>query len=230
MKNILLVEDDPGITGLLNLHLNGPAFRLNTCERGAEAIERLSKEQYNLVILDIMLPDVNGMEVCRQVRKADSSIPIIMLTSRSDECDKVLALELGADDYITKPFGVLELVARTKAVLRRAESAGTSVLQQESEIRAGDLCMNKEMHQAFFNGERLDLTVKEFDLLFLLASNPGKTFSRRQILELVWGCSFPGYEHTVTSHINRLRIKIEPDITTPKYILTTWGMGYRYKE
>jgi DNA-binding response OmpR family regulator len=230
MKNILLVEDDPEITGLLSLHFDTPLFNLNTCQKGTEAIEKLSKEHYNLVILDIMLPDLNGMEVCRQVRKKDTTIPIMMLTSRSDESDKVLALELGADDYMTKPFGILELMARTKALLRRTAAPENELSNEPTEIHIHDLCMDNNKHHASFKGERLELTVKEFDLLFLLAGNPGKTFSRREILKLIWSCNFPGYEHTVTSHINRLRLKIEPDLNKPKYILTTWGIGYRFIE
>jgi len=153
-----------------------------------------------------------------------------MLTSRSEEIDKVLALELGADDYITKPFSIRELLARVKAVLRRSESKAEIKNHIINEIQINDLYINKQKMMASLKNKRLDLTVKEFELLYLLASNRGKTFSRQELLEMIWGYSFSGYEHTVTSHVNRLRMKIEPDLERPTYILTTWGVGYRFSE
>lgn len=230
MKNVLLVEDDREISQLLNLHLQSELFQLNFCENGKDALDRILREKFNLVILDIMLPGLNGMEICKQVRKQDNKIPIIMLTARSDEADKVLALDLGADDYITKPFGILELIARAKALLRRAEQSDTAKENIPIQIQIKDIYINTDKRFATLKNERLDLTAKEFDLLVLLAGNPGKTFSRQEILRLVWGCAFPGYEHTVTAHINRLRVKIEPDLHKPQYILTTWGIGYRFLE
>jgi two-component system, OmpR family, alkaline phosphatase synthesis response regulator PhoP len=154
----------------------------------------------------------------------------LMLTSRADEFDKVLALELGADDYVTKPFSIRELLARVKAILRRSALSAAPVLVGEGEIVIKDFCIHRENRKATFRGQRLDLTAKEFELLLLLASNKGKTFSRFELLESVWGVSFSGYEHTITSHINRLRLKIEPNINEPQYILTTWGIGYRFCE
>jgi two-component system, OmpR family, alkaline phosphatase synthesis response regulator PhoP len=229
MKNILLVEDDPQITALLHLHLNSPAHSVTSSERGKDALKKIEQNHYDLIILDITLPDISGLQICKQLREQDNKTPIIMLTSRSDESDKVLALEMGADDYITKPFGVLELIARTKALLRR-----TSVPETEKDekplIEYKSLHIDKLKRKVSLNGERLDLTLKEFDLLYLLASNPGKPFSRSELLEQVWGFAFQGYEHTVTAHINRLRIKIEPDANTPVYILTSWGIGYRFAE
>ena len=229
MKNILLVEDDQQITTLLNLHLNSPSHLLTSCGKGLEALNKIENNAFDLIILDIMLPDISGLSICKKLRDQNNQTPIIMLTSRSDETDKVLALEMGADDYITKPFGVLELIARTKALLRRTSPAETEKL----EILAIDyksLHIDKVKRKVLLNGERLDLTLKEFDLLYLLASNPGKPFSRNELLEIVWGFAFQGYEHTVTAHINRLRIKIEPDPNTPIYILTSWGIGYRFAE
>jgi DNA-binding response OmpR family regulator len=176
-----------------------------------------------------MLPDISGLSICKKLRDQNNQTPIIMLTSRSDETDKVLALEMGADDYITKPFGVLELIARTKALLRRTSPAEKDTIEIPV-IEYKLLHIDKVKRKVLFNGERLDLTLKEFDLLFLLASNPGKPFSRNELLEIVWGFAFQGYEHTVTAHINRLRIKIEPDPNTPIYILTSWGIGYRFAE
>jgi len=229
MKNILLVEDDQQITTLLNLHLNSPAHTLTSCGRGQEALKNIERNEYELIILDIMLPDISGLSICKKLRDEDNQTPIIMLTSRSDESDKVLALEMGADDYITKPFGVLELVARTKALLRRTSPAETETGGMPF-IDYGALHIDKVKRKVLLNGERLDLTLKEFDLLYLLASNPGKPYSRKDLLEIVWGFAFQGYEHTVTAHINRLRIKIEPDPNMPVYILTSWGVGYRFAE
>lgn len=229
MKNILLVEDDQQITTLLNLHLNSPSHSLTSCGKGLEALNKIENNSFDLIILDIMLPDISGLSICKKLRDQNNQTPIIMLTSRSDESDKVLALEMGADDYITKPFGVLELIARTKALLRRTSAAET----EKPETPAIDyklLHIDKVKRKVLLNGERLDLTLKEFDLLYLLASNPGKPFSRNELLEIVWGFAFQGYEHTVTAHINRLRIKIEPDANTPIYILTSWGIGYRFAE
>jgi two-component system alkaline phosphatase synthesis response regulator PhoP len=229
MKNILLVEDDQQITTLLNLHLNSPTHTLTSFGRGQDALKNIERNEYDLIILDVMLPDISGLSICKKLRDQDNQTPIIMLTSRSDESDKVLALEMGADDYITKPFGVLELVARTKALLRRTSQAETETAGKPF-IEHGSLQIDKVKRKVLLNGERLDLTLKEFDLLYLLASNPGKPYSRKDLLEIVWGFAFQGYEHTVTAHINRLRIKIEPDPNTPLYILTSWGIGYRFAE
>jgi DNA-binding response OmpR family regulator len=229
MKNILLVEDDQQITTLLNLHLNSPTHTLTSCGRGQDALKNIEHNEYDLIILDVMLPDISGLSICKKLRDQDNQTPIIMLTSRSDESDKVLALEMGADDYITKPFGVLELVARTKALLRRSSPAETETAGKPL-IEHGAIHIDGVKRKVLLNGERLDLTLKEFDLLYLLASNPGKPYSRKDLLELVWGFAFQGYEHTVTAHINRLRIKIEPDPNTPVYILTSWGIGYRFAE
>ncbi|MEO8712589.1 MAG: response regulator transcription factor, partial [Parafilimonas sp.] len=160
----------------------------------------------------------------------DSQTPVMMLTSRSYESDKVLALELGADDYITKPFGILELLARIKALLRRGEMHLINNEQQTNEIIYKDLYIDKNKKKASIKGKRLELTAKEFDLLVLLADNPGKSFTREELLKTVWGLAFAGYEHTVTAHINRLRIKIETNLNHPEYVLTSWGTGYRFTE
>lgn len=229
MKNILLVEDDPQIALLLNMHLNSAAHHLTICNKGRQALEKIKTADFDLIILDIMLPDISGLLICKQLRERGINTPIIMLTARSDESDKVLALEMGADDYVTKPFGIQELIARTKALLRR-----TAVAENEVEelpfIEYKSLKIDKVKRKVLMNDQRLELTQKEFDLLYLLASNPGKPYSRKDLLELIWGFSFQGYEHTVTAHINRLRIKIEPDVTAPVYILTSWGIGYRFAE
>jgi DNA-binding response OmpR family regulator len=208
MKNILLIEDDREIARLLNLHFSSPGYNLIAAENGKDAMEKVLKNNLNLIILDISLPDTNGMELCRLIRKSNIDTPIMMLTSHGEESDKVLALELGADDYVTKPFGILELMARTKALLRRGDS-NHPVEVEKQVITFKDLRVDSVKRKATIQGQRLDLTPKEFDLLLLLASNPGKTFSRNELLEMIWGVAFLGYEHTITSHINRLRIKIE---------------------
>ncbi len=229
MRNILLVEDDPEITKLLNLHFDSNLYTLTNCCKGAEAIQKASSEQFDLIVLDITLPDCDGMEICKALRAKKIGTPIMMLTCHSEETDKVLALELGADDYITKPFGILELMARVKALLRRADNYLMTELPKK-EIFYKELHIDVDKRKACINGQRLELTPKEFDLLLLLATNPGKTFSRHELLEQVWGYAFTGYEHTITSHINRLRIKLEKDLNYPQYILTSWGTGYRFSE
>ncbi len=230
MKSILLVEDDLEITKLLNLHLNTQLYSLTSCINGTEAINQAATNHFDLIILDITLPDISGMELCKKFRENDQHTPIMMLTCRSEETDKVLALELGADDYVTKPFGILELLARTKALLRRADNNHLEKADQKEEIVFKDLIIDINKRKASVRGERMELTNKEFDLLVLLAKNPGKTFSRNELLELIWGVAFSGYEHTITSHINRLRIKIEANLQHPEYILTAWGTGYRFSE
>lgn len=230
MKSILLVEDDPEISKLLNLHFSSQTYNLIAAANGKDAMDEVLKTQFSLIILDITLPDINGMELCKLLRKNNVNAPIMMLTSHGEESDKVLALELGADDYVTKPFGILELMARTKALLRRGENNNPVEADKKQVITFKDLTVDGAKRKATIQGERLDLTSKEFDLLLLLASNPGKTFSRNELLEMIWGVAFLGYEHTITSHINRLRIKIETNLHKPEYILTSWGTGYRFSE
>lgn len=230
MHRILLAEDDPEIIHLLKLNFDSSVYDLTVSTNGNKALQTALDENFNLIILDIMLPGIDGIEVCKKLREMKNETPVIMLTSRSEEIDKVLALELGADDYVTKPFSIRELMARIKAILRRTEQTHSSNTETVNEINVDGIYINREKLKATLNGERLDLTSKEFELLYLLASNRGKTFSRQELLEMIWGYSFSGYEHTVTSHINRLRMKIEPDLQQPKYILTTWGVGYRFKE
>ena len=230
IKSILLVEDDPEITKLLQLHFDSQLYTLKSCGNGEQAIKKTIEQKFDLIILDITLPGMNGMELCKVFRSSDAGIPIMMLTSHGEESDKVLALELGADDYVTKPFGILELKARVKALLRRGAKDLVPGHDNKEEIVFKGLRVDPQKKKASINGERLELTLKEFDLLLLLASNPGKTYSRNELLEIIWGAAFAGYEHTITSHINRLRIKIEPNLQKPQYILTSWGTGYRFSE
>jgi two-component system alkaline phosphatase synthesis response regulator PhoP len=229
MKQILLVEDDPQITNLLCLHLHEPLYTVTACDRGAMAVEKLAGSTFHLVILDIMLPDLSGVEICRRIRERDLRTPILMLSSLGEETDKVTALELGADDYLTKPFGIFELMARVKALMRRG-SEEPEETPGEGVIVRRELVVDRDKKRVTIRGQRLELTPKEFDLLALMASHPGKTFSRHELLEMIWGFAFQEYEHTVTSHINRLRIKLEKNLSQPEYILTTWGTGYRFAE
>ncbi|MEO7769034.1 MAG: response regulator transcription factor, partial [Ferruginibacter sp.] len=201
MKNILIVEDDVEITKLLNLHFNTDLYNLISCDNGNEAMKKVEEKDFDLLILDITLPDISGMELCKNLRKNKITAPIMMLTAHSDESDKVLALELGADDYVTKPFGILELMARVKALVRRGERSQQKEDVDKEEIIAKSLVINIKKRKVSIEGRRLDLTSKEFDLLLLLAGNPGKTFSRHELLEQVWGIDFSGYDHTITSHI-----------------------------
>ncbi len=229
MHNILLIEDDPEIVVLLNLHFDTNFYQLTSTNNGKDAYEQISKNEFDLIILDVNLPDSNGFEICKIVRKNNLQTPIMMLTSRFDERDKVLALRLGADDYVTKPFSMMEFMARVKALLRRSDLLNNRN-EKIKEIVCINLHIDEDKRKATLNGNRLEFTSKEFDLLLLLARNPGKTFTRRELLEIVWGSAFKGYEHIITAHINRLRNKLEEDIGTPQYIITTWGSGYRFKD
>ena len=233
MNRILLVEDDAAITSLLTLHFRAPSFFVTACDKGATALEWLNREPFDLIVLDILLPDGNGFEFCKEIRRSNSRTPILMLSALGEEMDKVLALELGADDYLTKPFGVAELMARARALLRRGALVGVGEQEERSEsdpIFFRELVIDRQKRKVTVRGSRLELTPKEFDLLWLLATHPGKTFSRHELLEIIWGFAFQEYEHTVTSHINRLRIKLEKNLNKPEYILTTWGTGYRFAE
>jgi DNA-binding response OmpR family regulator len=178
-----------------------------------------------------MLPGIDGMEVCRRIRSEQIHVPVLMLTAKSEEIDKVLGLEIGADDYLTKPFSIREFIARVKAIFRRSEMIRESMdTTNKNVIEKGDLKINVEMRKVLLGDRKVELSPKEFELLVLLASNPGKSYNRSRLLNLVWGYDFEGYEHTVNSHINRLRAKIEPDMAKPTYILTTWGVGYKFNE
>ena len=231
MKKVLIIEDDPNIVNLLEIHLKDLGCETQTAFDGESGLNTALETTNDLVILDIMLPKMDGMEVCRQLRAAKNHTPILMLTARSEEIDKVLGLETGADDYLTKPFSVREFIARVKAIFRRAKmnTDGDESTDQKI-ISTKGLTIDKDKRKITLDGNRLDLTPKEFDLLVLLASNPGHSYSRNRLLRLVWGYEFEGYEHTVNSHINRLRAKIEPDPNKPEYILTTWGVGYRFND
>lgn len=229
MKKVLIIEDDYTIADLLEIHLADLNCIITKCSDGEDGLKNAITNTYDLIVLDLMLPNRDGLEICKEIRKKEIYTPVLMLTSKSEEIDKVLGLEVGADDYLTKPFGIREFIARVKAIFRRIEA-----IHQETgnpnDICAGNIKIEVSKKRVTLNGERIDLTPKEFDLLFLLASHPGKTYTREQLLDLLWGYQYNGYEHTVNSHINRLRSKIENDLSNPNYILTSWGVGYRFNE
>jgi DNA-binding response OmpR family regulator len=225
--DILVVDDEPGIVRLISMYLDREGFRTVAAHSGAEALSRLSVTQPSLVILDLMLPDVDGWEVCREIRRV-STVPIIMLTARESDEDKVAGLELGADDYVTKPFKPRELVARVKAVLRRvnvppAEQAGRV-------LDLGNLQINLDKREVRLEGEPVTLRAKEYDLLVELARKPGFVFKREQLLQDVWGYDFFGDSGTIDVHVRRLRAKLHDDSQNPRFIETVWGVGYRMKE
>lgn len=229
MKKVLVIEDDKSIADLLEIHLKDLNCEVTNLQDGSEGLKTATSEIFDLIVLDLMLPKVDGLEICKEVRKKDIYTPILMLTSKSEEMDKVLGLEVGADDYLTKPFSIREFIARAKAILRRVDAIQKEI-GDNADISVNDLSIEASKRKVTLKGERIDLTPKEFDLLLLLASHPGKTYTREQLLNILWGYQYNGYEHTVNSHINRLRSKIEPDISNPKYILTSWGVGYRFNE
>jgi two-component system alkaline phosphatase synthesis response regulator PhoP len=229
-KKVLIVEDDQDISELLEIHLKDMYCEVSIEGNGQKAYDLAKSEPFDLIILDINLPGKNGLDICRDLRNQKVKTPILMLTARSEEIDKILGLETGADDYLTKPFSVREFIARVKAIFRRIEMITSTDEADDERIQIQGLDIDKGKRKVLKNGERIELTPKEFDLLFLLANHPGKSYTRERLLSLVWGYEFNGYEHTVNSHVNRLRAKIEDDLNEPKYIMTTWGIGYRFND
>lgn len=230
-KKVLIVEDDRDIVALLEIHLRDLDCEVAFAFDGQDGFQKALDPSYDLIILDLMLPGMEGTEICRQVRAREIITPILMLTARSEEIDRVLGLEFGADDYLTKPFSVREFIARVKAIFRRTQMMSKRDTNgKKRRMNFGRLSIDLDMRKVTIGDQRIELSPKEFDLLSLLASNPGKSYDRTRILNLVWGYDFDGYEHTVNSHINRLRAKIEPDLSNPQFILTTWGVGYRFNE
>jgi DNA-binding response OmpR family regulator len=231
MNKVLLIEDDPHIGELVSIHLKDLNCEVEVLTDGRVGYERASTGNYSLIILDIMLPGMDGLEVCRLLRADKVNTHILMLTAKSEEIDKVLGLETGADDYLTKPFSIREFIARVKAILRRLKTLnGNSSTKDYENLKIENLFIDLTKRKVLLNNDKLDLTPKEFDLLVLLAKKPGRVYSRNDLLDKIWGYNFNGYEHTVNSHINRLRSKIEPDINNPKYILTSWGVGYKFND
>ena len=231
-RRVLIVEDDRDIAQLVELHLKDLGCRCDIARDGESGMAKATSGNYDLIILDLMLPGIDGTEICREVRAAKNYTPVMMLTARSEELDRVLGLELGADDYLTKPFSIREFIARVKAIFRRVEAL------KEEQVDAGDarvltrgpLVIDRENRKVTLTGKKIELTPKEYDLLVLFAAHPGRTYTREQLLNTVWGPQFEGYDHTVNSHINRLRAKIEQDVAHPQYIRTAWGVGYRFAD
>ncbi|MBL7943463.1 MAG: response regulator transcription factor [Flavobacteriales bacterium] len=229
-KEVLIIEDEGPLVELLQLHLQDLGFNVTSFENGKMGLAWARNHPFDLLILDINLPGIDGLEICRQLRDTGIRSPILMLTARTDERDKIVGLETGADDYVTKPFSIKEFLARVKAIFRRAEMDKEAQRNNVPTIRYKQLEIDRAKRKVCLDGNRVELTPKEFDLLVLLASNPGVTYNRRELLERAWGYDFEGYEHTVNSHINRLRSKVEKDPDHPEYVLTTWGVGYRFND
>jgi DNA-binding response OmpR family regulator len=232
-STILVAEDQADIRELLVLNLRGAGYEVRAVADGLAALQCQIEQPSELLILDLMMPGKDGLEVCKALRARGSATPILMLTAKSTELDRVLGLELGADDYLTKPFSLAELLARVKALLRRAEllrAAQSSAHEQVQRLRNGELEILPVKRQVKRHGEALEFTALEFDLLLHFASHPGHVFSRSQLLNAVWGYTHDGYEHTVTTHINRLRAKLEADPLRPEMILTVRGAGYKMRE
>jgi two-component system, OmpR family, response regulator len=223
---ILIVEDDSNLLATLKYNLNKENFSVVTAADGAKALEVARSEKPDLIILDLMLPELSGYEVCRILRK-DMTVPILMLTARTEEVDKIVGLEIGADDYMTKPFSMRELLARVRAMLRRAEMTKTHTDDHQQPLKIGDLEIDIPRHQAFLKDLQLDLSPKEFELLAFLAKNKGLVFNREQLLEKVWGYDYAGDTRTVDVHIRWLRKKIESDPAKPERIVTIRGTGYK---
>ncbi|NNE36027.1 MAG: response regulator transcription factor [Rhodothermales bacterium] len=225
---ILVVEDDPDIAELISIHLGDLGYDVGVATTGKDALQQLGADQHALVVLDIMLPEMDGFEVCRRIRETDRKIPILVLSARTEEVDKVLGLELGADAYMTKPFSLRELVARIKSIFRRIEVDSQPAESRQKKYRFDRVELDTERRSVTVDEKAVELTAKEFDLLVAFMQSPGKVFSRHELLEHVWGYEYEGYSHTVNSHINRLRRKIEREPTAPVLIQTVWGVGYRF--
>ncbi len=228
-NKVLVVDDEKLIVKGIKFSLQQEGMEVDCAYDGGEAVEMAKQKEYDIVLLDVMLPVFNGFEVCQQIREF-SDMPIIMLTAKGDDMDKILGLEYGADDYITKPFNILEVKARIKAIIRRnSRRAKREEEEKKTIIENGDLKLDIEGKRIYICGKEINLTTKEFDMMELLATNPGKIYSREKLMNLVWGSKYNGDLRTVDVHIRRLREKIEEDPANPKYVHTKWGMGYYYQ-
>jgi len=228
-KKVLVVDDERLIVKGLRFSLEQDDMEVECAYDGEEALEMAKNKKYDIILLDIMLPKLTGLEVCQQIREF-SDVPVIMLTAKGEDMDKILGLEYGADDYITKPFNILEVKARIKAIIRRTGAKGKEPGEKKAQIiEAGDLRLDCEGRRLHVSGREVNLTAKEFDVLELLVLNPNKVYGRDNLLKLVWGEDYPGDVRTVDVHIRRLREKIEPNPSEPKYVHTKWGVGYYYK-
>lgn len=227
-KHVLIVEDDAHIADLLGLHLGDEGYRVVHAADGHEGARLLALGPWDALVLDLMLPGLDGLEICKRARAMPRYTPIIITSARSSELHRILGLELGADDYLAKPFSMLELVARVRALLRRSDALAHDARLVSGQLQLGDLCIDPLAREASMAGRPMGLTPREFDLLHFFARHPGQVFSRMDLLNEVWGYRHDGYEHTVNTHINRLRNKIEIDPAAPRRILTVWGRGYRF--
>ncbi|RYY96810.1 MAG: response regulator transcription factor [Comamonadaceae bacterium] len=226
-KRVLIVEDDAHIAELLRMHLHDEGYAVTHAADGHAGLRELARGQWDALVLDLMLPGVDGLEICRAARSMARYTPIIITSARSSEVHRILGLELGADDYLAKPFSVLELVARVRALLRRSEAMARNARVEAGRLDVGKLVLDPVTREVQVDGRPIELTPREFDLLHFFARHPGRVFSRLELLNQVWGYQHDGYEHTVNTHINRLRMKVEADPAQPRRILTAWGRGYR---
>ncbi|MCG6929922.1 MAG: response regulator transcription factor [Desulfofustis sp.] len=229
-RRILVIEDNQDLASVVKKNLENISLEVDLAHDGVAGLNKAESGSYDLIVLDLMLPGIDGMEICRRVRGKQVYTPILMLTAKSSELDRILGLEIGADDYVTKPFSIQELMARVKAIFRRIDEIRTSDERQGGIIQVGELVIDTFKRTVLCRGRPVDLTAKEFELLSHFANNPGRVYSRAQLLDTVWGYGHDGYEHTVNSHMNRLRAKIEKDPSSPEYILTVWGVGYKFAE
>ena len=225
-KRVLVVDDEKLIVKGIRFSLEQDGMEVDCAFDGAEALEYAKKKEYDIVLLDVMLPEIDGFQVCQQIREF-SNMPIVMLTAKSDDMDKILGLEYGADDYIAKPFNILEVKARIKAIMRRS-SKSENKKEKARYLTYGDLKLDTEGRRLYIREKEVNLTAKEFDLLELLVLNPNKVYKRDELLELVWGKEYPGDARTVDVHVRRLREKIEPNPSEPIYVHTKWGVGYYF--
>jgi DNA-binding response OmpR family regulator len=227
-KNILIVEDDVHIAELMRMHLHDEGYAVDQARDGQAGLQMLERGHWDALVLDLMLPGIDGLEICRRARAMARYTPIIITSARSSEVHRILGLELGADDYLAKPFSVLELVARVRALLRRSDAVARNALLDSANLAVNGLAIDPIARDVRIDGRTVELTPREFDLLHFFARHPGAVFTRLELLNKVWGYRHEGYEHTVNTHINRLRTKIEPDPANPRRILTVWGRGYKF--
>ena len=230
MLHIVIVEDDASIAEMLQFHMKGQGYQVSYFDDGAQAKDFLLAQKCDLVLLDIMLPGCNGLDICKELRQVKPALPILMLTALDGEADRVIGLELGADDYLTKPFSMRECVARVKALLRRSQlsQAGLGEEKDKQPLHIEELSIDEVSREVRLDESSIELTAREFDLLYYLAKNQGRVYSRTQLLDAIWGYSHDGYEHTINTHINRLRNKLTRKTGKPDFIQTVWGVGYKF--
>ncbi|MBQ1597726.1 MAG: response regulator transcription factor [Lachnospiraceae bacterium] len=228
MARVLVVDDEKLIVKGIRFSLEQDGMQVDCAYDGEEALAKATEGEYDMILLDVMLPKLDGFQVCQRIREF-STVPIMMLTAKGDDMDKILGLEYGADDYITKPFNILEVKARIKAVMRRSHRNDVS-RENSSQITSGDIRIDNDSRRLFIKDKEFNLTTKEFEMLCLLVTNPGKVYSRDVLLREIWGADFPGDARTVDVHIRRLREKIEPNPSEPRYVHTKWGLGYYYQK